>query len=382
MIVAAIAALFFASIPAMMFLANYRLFKAISSPNQQNKKPPNISVLIPARDEAKGIQASVSSVLASTGCNVEVVVLDDQSTDNTAQVVAEIAKNDSRVRCVSGQPLPDGWNGKQFACHQLSQIAKYDVLVFMDADVRLRSTALATLEDYRDANEIDLLSAFPHQQTGTWLEQWIIPLMHYLLLGYLPFSRMRSTRDPSLAAGCGQLFMTTRDAYHRAGTHQSIASSRHDGIKLPRAYRTAGLVTDVVDGTELAECRMYQTASEVIRGVLKNAHEGIAQPKLILVFTVLMLGGSVMPLVVLAFAMFSGHAVTVILAVTGVLVGHLPRAIAAKQFRQPIAGVLFHSASVAVFIALQWIALVFALSGRQIEWRGRKEKVPQVPRTT
>ncbi len=377
MILVAIASLFFAAIPAVLFFANLKLFVALSDSDPSGQQCPSISVLIPARDEAKGIRASVSSVLASTGCHVEVIVLDDQSTDGTAEIVAEMARKDSRVRCISGTTLPSGWNGKQYACYQLSQVAHYDVMVFMDADVRLSSTALATMENYRGSHEIDLLSAFPHQETGTWLEQWLIPLMHYLLLGYLPFSRMRSTRDPSLAAGCGQLFMTTRDAYQRAGTHQSIASSRHDGIKLPRAYRTAGLVTDVVDGTGLAECRMYHNAGEVVRGVLKNAHEGIAQPKLILVFTTLMLGGSVMPLVALVFALGSGNTLAAWVSAVAVLLGHLPRAISAQQFRQPIAGVVFHSASVAVFIVLQWIAFGMSLAGRQIAWRGRTEVATQ-----
>ena len=377
MILVATASLFFAAIPAFLFLTNLRLFVALSDREPSSEVSPNISVLIPARDEASGIRASVGSVLASTGCNVEVIVLDDQSTDATAEIVAGLSRDDSRVRCISGTTLPGGWNGKQFACYQLAHVARYDVMVFMDADVRLSSTALSTMENYRNSREIDLLSAFPHQETGTWLEQWLIPLMHYLLLGYLPFFRMRSTRDPSLAAGCGQLFMTAKDPYQRAGTHQSIASSRHDGIKLPRAYRTAGLVTDVVDGTGLAECRMYHNAGEVVRGVLKNAHEGIAQPKLIFVFTILMLGGSVMPLLVLVFALGSGNTLAAWVSGLAVLLGHLPRAISARQFRQPIAGVVFHSASVAVFILLQWIAFGMSVAGRQVAWRGRTEIAAQ-----
>ncbi len=379
MIVVAVISLFFAVIPALLFLVNVKLFVAIPQVNPASDELPSFSVLIPARDESQGIRASVGSVLASTGCHVEVVVLDDQSTDGTAEIVAELSRHDSRVRCISGLPLPNGWNGKQFACYQLSQVAQYEVMVFMDADVRLSGTALVTLENYRGSREIDLLSAFPHQETATWLEQWLIPLMHYLLLGYLPFSRMRVNRDPSLAAGCGQLFMTTKEAYGRAGTHEAISSSRHDGIKLPRAYRTAGLVTDVVDGTRLAECRMYHNASEVVRGVLKNAHEGMAQPKLIFLFTMLLVGGSVMPLVVLGFAAASSNRVAIWVSLVAVVLGHLPRAIAAIQFRQSMTGVIFHSVSVAVFVTLQWIAFGLTLLGRQVAWRGRTEKAVQAP---
>ncbi len=372
MIALAVTALLIAALPAMLFLANVRVFLPPPPTVESSSHRPSISVLIPARNEAAGIRASVSAVLASEGCDVEVVVLDDQSSDTTRSIVTAMAAMDSRVRCIDGAPPPTLWNGKQYACYQLASVAVHPVIVFLDADVRLATDALTRLASYRAAHQVDLLSAFPHQETGTWLEKWLIPMMHYLLLGYLPFARMRSTRDPSLAAGCGQLFLTTSGAYRLAGTHESIAGSRHDGIKLPRAYRAAGLVTDVVDGTALAECRMYTSAGQVVRGLLKNANEGIAQPRLIGLFTVLLIGGSVLPILVLIAAILLGQPLAAIVAAAGVILGHLPRGLAAIRFRQPLAGVIFHSLAVTVFVMLQWVSLTLNLLGQQIAWRGRK----------
>ncbi|MEO1529771.1 MAG: glycosyltransferase, partial [Planctomycetota bacterium] len=264
----AIVSLVLAVFPTAMFLANLSLFRFAGSRDKNNGSE-TVSVLIPARDEASGIEACVRSCMASSDVELEVVVLDDQSQDDTAAIVTSIAQEDARVRLISGVPLPSGWNGKQHACKQLADAATHEVFVFLDADVRLKPDALARLLSRRRESNVDLLSAFPLQETGTWLEAWLIPMMHYILLGFLPFARMRERRDPSLAAGCGQLFLTTRESYAAAGTHEAIRSSRHDGIKLPRAYRSAGLMTDVVDGSELARCRMYRNTSEVIRGLLK-----------------------------------------------------------------------------------------------------------------
>ena len=125
---------------------------------------------------------------------------------------------------------------------------------------------------------VGLLSGFPHEETGSWLEKLLIPLIHFILLGFLPLGRMRLSKSPAFAAGCGQLFIAQRSAYESAGGHAAIRSSLHDGILLPRAFRRAGQTTDVFDATNLAECRMYRSAKEVWLGLLKNAGEGMASP--------------------------------------------------------------------------------------------------------
>ena len=369
----AIAGFILSVIPAGMFFTNLPQFQLDNWNSDKSELSPCVSVLIPARNEEASIRACVVAALASENVMSEVVVLDDQCTDSTVAKVNEIAANDHRVRCVAGQELPDGWNGKQYACWQLASLAKYETLVFLDADVRLQPNALAMLI-YRKQNEnTALLSAFPHQETGSWLEKLIIPMMHYILLCYLPFRRMRAGTDPAFAAGCGQLFVTNRDDYEAAGTHQAIQESRHDGIKLPRTYRSAGLSTDVVDGTALATCRMYTTPSEVIRGILKNAVEGIANPRLIVIFSILLLGSSVFPMVVLAWSIHANDWISTTFAFTSLFLGHLPRAIAAVRFRQSWSGVILHSVATTIFIILQWIALMMSLAGKQIAWRGRTQ---------
>ncbi|TVP95224.1 MAG: glycosyltransferase [Planctomycetaceae bacterium] len=364
-----------ASVPAGMFVRNLGCFLPPPNPVDGSEESvdglPRVALLIPARDEESSIAAAVQTGLASRGVELEVIVLDDHSTDRTAAIVRELAALNARVRLISGRELPAGWNGKQFACHQLAAAANHERLVFVDADVRLVPDAIARLVAYQDRSQADLLSAFPRQLTGTWLESWLIPMMHYILLGFLPISRMRRSRDPAFAAGCGQLFVTRAAAYRTAGTHESIKGSRHDGLKLPAAYRRAGLSTDIVDGTPIASCRMYRGAGQVARGLLKNASEGIASPRLILPFSILLLGANLVPWVALVGAVLSGVWLAAAIALLAIVVAHLPRALAAHRFRQPWFGVACHTPAVVTFIALQWVACFNALLGRQVAWRGR-----------
>jgi len=373
-----------AAIPTLMFLKNRKLFLP---PRQQMlllfpqhdrpastsdaQKLPTVSVLIPARDEAAGIANAITSALASEEVVVEVVVLDDHSTDDTPKIVQEIAQSDDRVRLVGGQALPASWNGKQFACFQLANHARYERMIFIDADVILQPKALADLIAYQDASGAALLSAFPHQITGTWLEKWLIPMMHFILLGFLPIDRMRLSKQKAYASGCGQLFMTSKTDYQHAGTHQSIQNSRHDGLKLPAAYRQAGLSTDIVDGTPLASCRMYRSAGQVLRGLAKNASEGIASPALIVPFSSILVGGSVLPWVGLVAAAITGQAIPAIVSLVAIIVSHVPRLVAVYQFRQAWLGALCHTPATVTFVAIQWFAFINHLLGRKVAWRGR-----------
>jgi glycosyltransferase involved in cell wall biosynthesis len=372
---AAVLGLLLAAFAAIVFSMNIGPFTALdkSTPSAHV----NVSVLIPARNEEQGITQSVIAALASRGVDVEVIVLDDHSTDQTEAIIRSLSRqmseaDDHRLRYESSAELPVGWNGKQHACFQLAKLATHDRLLFLDADVRLAPEAIAQLVAYQNKHSVALLSAFPSQETGTWLEKWIIPMMHYVLLCYLPFSRMRASVSPAYAAGCGQLFLTSRRDYQLAGTHQAIAASRHDGIKLPRLYRHSGLPTDVVDGSSIATCRMYHSAQEVIRGVLKNANEGIANARLIVPFTILLIGGSVLPVVTTVIAVVSGRPWLLAVSAAGVILGHLPRWVAAIRLGQSATGAICHAPAVTVFIVLQWIAILQSMIGHQVAWRGRK----------
>jgi glycosyltransferase involved in cell wall biosynthesis len=369
-----VTALLLAAIPALLTLFNLKAFLPAPKPGGMMNKP-GVSVLVPARDEAAAIEPCVRAILASRDVDLEVVVLDDSSTDGTDAIVLQLAEQDARVRLVRGRPLPSGWCGKQHACAQLAEAASHDTWVFLDTDVRLSPDAVGRCVAFLDASRASLVSGFPHQVTGSFLEWLLLPLIHFVLLGFLPIARSRMDNSPGLAAGCGQLFVTRRGDYLQAGGHTAIRASLHDGIKLPRAFRRVGLRTDIFDATDIASCRMYTRSLDVWKGLSKNATEGIGSPATIGPFTILLAGGQIFPWVLVACGLATGWqgwpAWTVAAALVAMALSSLPRILEARRFRQRFTSVLAHPLGIAVFLAIQWVALGRRLLGLQTSWRGR-----------
>jgi glycosyltransferase involved in cell wall biosynthesis len=362
-------ALALAALPALLYLRNARLFRP--PPLSDNAvSPPGVSVLIPARNEERSVGAAVQSVLASAGVELEVIVLDDHSEDATAEIVRKLAAEDSRVRLEQAPPLPAGWCGKQFACYTLSRRARHPVLTFLDADVRLAPDALARMVTFLRASGADLVSGFPRQETGTLLEKLVIPLINWLVMCYLPIGSMRRSRQPGLGTGCGQWFLTTREAYDTTGGHAAVKASLHDGIKLPRAYRRAGFRTDICDATDLAVCRMYHSAAQVWYGLAKNAREGLGAPGLIWIWTLLLFGGHVLPVLLLPF-IGSIETWQICCVVGAAILSYLPRLAAAVRFRQSPLGAALHPIGILCLLIIQWYATVREWIGKPIGWKGR-----------
>ncbi len=359
-----------AAIPAYFYFRNVGVFRTLPSTDYGTEEA--MSVLIPARDESGNIGACVEAVLGSASADTEVVVLDDHSEDDTAEIVMAIARRDCRVRLIAGAALPAGWNGKQHACWQLAQAAQRETLVFLDADVRLEPNALPRIAAALRIGNAHLMSGFPRQVTQSLLEKLLIPLIHFVLLGFLSLRHMRRIQKPAFAAGCGQLFVTTREAYQRSGGHAAIRASRHDGIKLPRLYLAQGLKIDVFDATDLAHVRMYHGARATWQGLAKNADEGVASPGLIGPVTALLLGGQVLPYGLLAASLVADLPILFSwLGCTAVALAILPRLDACRRFQQPWINLLLHPVGVLLFLAIQWTALLRSLTGNQVTWKGR-----------
>lgn len=371
----------FALFPAALYLANLFLYRPPRKVGVAEAAGlPAVSVLIPARDEEATIRGSLEAILANRDVDLEVVVLDDGSQDRTAEIVREMAAADPRVRLEQAPPLPAGWCGKQHACAVLAERARHDVLVFVDADVRLAPDGLGRALRFQRDSGAELVSGFPRQVTGGWMERLLLPLIHSVLLGYLPMLGMRLSRSPGFGAGCGQLFIAQRDAYETAGGHAAIRATLHDGVKLPRAFRRAGFQTDLFDATEVAACRMYDSAAGVWHGLAKNATEGMAGPLAILPWTLLLGLGQVAPPLLLAGLLAArglGGASAVspdalLWAAVATAASYLPRLDAARRFRESWTGALLHPVGVALLLAIQWYALARHLAGRPASWRGRR----------
>jgi hypothetical protein len=350
-------ALVCAALSAVLFVRNLRLFRP---PRARDTSTP-VSILIPARNEEANITAAIESAL--TNATAEVLVLDDNSTDATFRIATEIASHESRLRVVPGEQVPAGWVGKNFACAQLAAAASHRLLLFVDADVRLAPDAAAALAHELRASGAQLISGVPRQEVRTFSEQLLIPLIQFVLLGYLPFDRMRGSSHPAYATACGQLIMVDRDAYEKCGGHGAICHSVHDGLALPKAFRHAGARTDLTDVTALATCRMYRRDADVWLGLSKNTHEGMGAPARIVPFSVLLLSGHVLPFALLATGMWQAYAAAALAL--------LPRLLALRRFDQPVLGALLHPVAVIALVGIQWGGLFRFLRGTPVAWKGR-----------
>ena len=374
MILYSLVVLLIAILPVAMFFKNASGFRTACSEQEwlNLASSERVSILIPARNEAASIGHAIDAILSNGHLNFEVLVLDDHSDDETASQVQSFVARDSRVRLLESNALPALWNGKQHACWQLANNSKFEWLLFLDADVRLTKDAVSRCVAEQKRSQAPLISGFPMQETGTLAEKILIPLMHYVLLGYLPIDRMRSSMGVGLAAGCGQLFFADKQVYMSIGGHSAIWNSRHDGIQLPRAFRRAGYRTDIFDATDIARCRMYTSTKEVCNGLLKNATEGIANARLIVPFTILLIGGSVLPgpsLVLGYLASAPSTALAILFVAFGI--SFVPRLIACKRFHQSYFGAVLHPFGVVCFVALQWVAIFRKRLGLTTKWRGR-----------
>ncbi|MFN2560135.1 MAG: glycosyltransferase family 2 protein [Jatrophihabitans sp.] len=236
-------------------------------------RPPDpqmtVAVLVPARNEVDRIGDCVRSVDGQGA----VLVLDDESTDGTAT-----AARAAGARVLDGTPPPSGWLGKPWACAQLAAATDADVLVFVDADVRLAPRAVAAAVAVLDEAGLDVVCPFPRQLAGTVAERLIQPLLQWSWLTTLPLRPAERSPRPSLTAACGQFLVVRRTALEQAGGHTAIRDQVLDDLALVRAVKAAGGRGGVIDGTDLATCRMYDGWPALRDGYRKSLWAAFGSP--------------------------------------------------------------------------------------------------------
>jgi hypothetical protein len=333
---------------------------------------PPVSILLPVRNEEASIERTVRAACAQTAPG-EVVVLDDESTDATPAILARLARELPRLRVVRGRPLPDGWAGKAWACWQLGvEHARHEWLMFVDCDVSLAPEAAARALAAARAQDAPFVSAFPRQHTPTVGEALVVPLIHLVLLAWLPLWLVRRVALPSLVAGCGQLMVVARGTYLAAGGHRAIRATLHDGLMLARRMKAVGASVGVVDGSDIASCRMYEGFAAVWRGFSRNAYEALGSPGALGAMVALNGAVLVLPFVALPWTLATGGpglAASAWAASVAIALGI--RATLARRFGAPAWTTLATPLAVTLMLAIQLNSYLNTIRRRPVTWRAR-----------
>ncbi|MEV6376637.1 glycosyltransferase [Micromonospora musae] len=333
-----------------------------------------VAVLLPLRDEAERVGPCLRALLDQRAVpGLRIVVLDDGSTDGTADVVRAIADGDPRVTLLTGATPPPGWLGKPYACWQLAERADpaATALVFVDADVVLAPYAVAAAVTELRSAGVALLSAYPRIVVATAADRLVQPLLQWLWLTFLPLRAMERSPRPSLAAAGGQFLVVDRAGYLRAGGHAAVAGRVLEDIELARAVKRAGDRIALADASRLAACRMYADWRQLRDGYSKSlwatfGHPGAAAA----VLAALLLLYTAPPLLAVA-ALVAGSTPAALVAAAAYLLGVAGRVVTARATGGrwwPDA--LAHPVSV---VFLGWLTLrsYHLRKRRRLSWRGR-----------
>jgi chlorobactene glucosyltransferase len=247
-----------------------------SSPAMRTPDAPLVAAIIPAKDEEGALGECLASVLAQDYPNLEILVVDDRSTDGTADIARRAAELDPRVRLVSIRELPDGWTGKTHALHVASAEARGDWFWFLDADTRHAPESLSVMMEYARANGAAMASLVPEMRCETFWEQVVQPLAGIVLMRSFPLYAVNDERKP-IAFANGQYILIRKDAYVAAGGHEAVRDRFVEDIHMARRVKALGLPIRVATSTEISSTRMYTNLPQIIRGWSRILYDALGR---------------------------------------------------------------------------------------------------------
>jgi chlorobactene glucosyltransferase len=335
---------------------------------------PFVSILVPARDEERSIEACIRSLLAQEWLDFEVIAIDDRSSDGTPEILARLAAEDPRLRVVRGEPLPEGWIGKPWALYQGMRHARGEWLLFTDADSQHASRGVASALYFARASSSDALSIATQQQLGSFWERAILPsVLGLVLLACGTLGEVNDPARPRNALANGQYLLVERGAYEALGGHAALHAEIAEDLAFARNLKADGRFRLLLAaGESLASVRMYRSFGEIWRGFSKNAFAGTrGNLPALLAGTGLLLSLSAVPPVLAMRALrkrrwaeaaeaLACTAATMTAAGWAFERTHLPRRLG-----------LFQPLGSAVFAAIALDSARLTLFGKGVSWRGR-----------
>ncbi|AXJ01193.1 chlorobactene glucosyltransferase [Cyclonatronum proteinivorum] len=383
--------LFFLLFITFVLVRNRFQFKGIADSDRSEDSELSVAICIPARNEEKVIRACLDLALSQNYRNTQVYVLDDRSTDRTPQILEEFqARYPDTLTIVRGKQRPEGWLGKPYACHQLSEVAREDILIFVDADTWMQPEVVSRVVGAFNRNNIDFITIWPEQRLYTFWEKVVVPLVYYALLGLLPvaYTERKPRWMPAyfhekyrslFAAACGQFMAFRAETYRQIDGHEAVKNHIVEDVMLAREVIDHGFRMRMLHGRDAFFCRMYTSERGMFEGFRKNFLAGFDYNiPLFVVMAVMHFVSFLLPLLVLAAAIFlpvSGTAVGI--SAVMVLLFTLHRIMLASWMRWESSYAFLHVFGVGWFQRLGLITLTDYLMGRSISWKGDDIRHPK-----
>lgn len=344
---------------------------------EKDKKAPLVSICIPARNEENVIERCVTSALKQNYSNFEVLVLDDNSTDRTSEILGKLSGMIANLIYIKGESKPGDWHGKPWACHQLSKRARGGYLVFIDADVWLEEDAVT--KAVSALQESDTITIWPRQHFGTFWEKMIIPLVYHALFTLLPAiyveqnpkwmpGKLKAKFAPNFAAACGQFIAFNRNVYDGIHGHQSVKDEIIEDVVLSKNIKANGFSLKMYLGVHTVNCRMYNSHAALWQGFRKNFFAGFQKNIfLFLIMAALQLIVFVLPYVLL----FTGDPSVFYLSAWFIGIIMLQRWVLDYRFTWNPFISLLQPISVLWYQALGIRCLLDYFSGKKVRWKDR-----------
>lgn len=334
-----------------------------------------VSVLVPARNEALNIERCVRSLMRQEYAPFEILVLDDDSTDATPELLRRlVVESGGKVRIVQGEALPDGWHGKSWACSQLGHQAKGELLLFTDADTTHKPDALRRTVGAMQASGADMLSLMPHQELGSFWEKLVVPLVHVILMCYLPLRFVRTSRRAAFCFANGQFILFRRECYTRINGHAAVREAIVEDVWLCKSVKKAGGTVVAFNGSDIVSCRMYHDFREIWEGFSKNLFAALGYSTPGLFVLILMISALyLVPCLFISYALIVGEFTVSLfwLPLMQMMVALLCRIFIARIFRQSLAMTLLHVFSQVVLLAIACNSFYGIKFGKGASWKGR-----------
>jgi chlorobactene glucosyltransferase len=359
------------------FLINCFIFRDTSNyllPDEIRDKPPLISILVPARNEERNIRRCLRSLLRQDYPNFEILVLNDNSSDNTAGVVQEYAKKNKNVKLVNGKPLPSGWLGKSYACQQLADAASGEYLLFTDADTLHFKNSVSSAAAVIMLNKLDGISVFARQIKVSLHERMMVPFANHFLMSFMPLVLVLKSKRALFCTAIGQFMMFKKSVYKEIGGHESVKKEILEDIHLSKQVKRHGFRFMIFDGKNNFYCRMYKSLGEVIKGYSKvlaavfDYNIYLQAVVTLLVFIFYLTPFIALPL---GIFIFDWPQIIINLIIAQIAIILATKLILAIRFKERIVDIFLFPLSVIYLLLISVHSMVKSKSASGVYWKGR-----------